>query len=104
MRAMLYQRVTIFATYFQEICSKCHIIVIMFTCGVLKDFNGAIVDLSNGLHLNVVAIATIKPLSVDIMLKILISHILGKVVHVLKLEGGREREREKERCGKGSPH
>ena len=68
----------------------------MFTCSVLKDFNGAIVDLSNGLHLNIVAIATIKSLPVDVVLKILISHILGKVVHVLELEGrGRERERER---------
>ena len=65
----------------------------MFTCSVLKDFNGAIVDLSNGLHLNVVAIATVKSLPVDVVLKILISHILGEVVHVLELEGGREREK-----------
>ena len=71
----------------------------MFTCSVLKDFNGAIVDLGNGLHLNVVAIATVKSLPVDVVLKILISHILGKVVHVLELEGGREGEREREKGG-----
>ena len=73
------------------------------TCGVLKDLDGSVVDLSNGLHLNVVAIATVKPLPVDVVLKILISHILREVVHVLKLEeggGGEERERD----GKGPPH
>ena len=64
----------------------------MFTCGVLKHFNGSVVDLCNGLHLNVVAIATVKPLPVDVVLKILISHVLGEVVHVLELEGGRGRE------------
>ena len=67
------------------------------TSGVLKDLNGSVVDLSNGLHLNVVAVATIKSLAVDVVLKILISHILREVVHVLELEGEREREREKKR-------
>ena len=67
------------------------------TSGVLKDLNGSIVDLSNGLHLNVVAIATIESLAVDVVLKILISHILREVVHVLELEGERERGRGGER-------
>ena len=58
------------------ILSLCIGELLWLTCGVLKDLNGSIVDLSNGLHLNVVAIATVKPLPVDVVLKILISNIL----------------------------
>ena len=60
----------------------------LLTSSVLEYFNSSIVDLSNGLHLNIVAIATVKPLPIDVVFKILVSDILGEVVHVLELGGG----------------
>ena len=65
----------------------------------MEDLNRPIVDLSNGLHLNVVAVAVVKSLSVNVVLKVLISDVLGEVVRILKLKGGREREDEREREG-----
>ena len=67
----------------------------LLTCCVLEDFNRSIVDLSNSLHLNVVAIAIVKPLAVDVVFKVLICDILREVVDVLKLEREREKGREK---------
>ena len=70
--------------------------MIIPTCSVLKHFNRSVVDLCNSLHLNVVAIAIVKPLTVDVMFKVLIRDILREVVCVFKLKEGREgRERER---------
>ena len=73
----------------------------LLTCCVLEDFNRSIVDLSNSLHLNVVAIAIVKPLAVDVVFKVLIRDILREVVDVLKLEREKEREGGREREGEG---
>lgn len=75
--------------------------MIIPTCSVLKHFNRSVVDLCNSLHLNVVAITIVKPLTVDVMFKVLIRDILREVVRVLKLKEGREgQEREREKSAK----
>ena len=78
------------------VVQECH------TCSILEHFNGPVVHLSQCLHLQVVAIAMITPLPVDVLLEILCNK-LREIVHVLELERERDerkretRERERER-------
>lgn len=60
------------------------------------DFNSSVVHLSHGLHLQVIPVAVVTALPVDVLLEIL-RYKLGEVVSILQLE--REGEGEKNREG-----
>ena len=65
---------------------RCALGAHVLTYGVLVEFDGSAVHLSQGLHLYVVAIALVLPLAVDVVLKILVSDVLRKEVSVLQLK------------------
>ena len=56
------------------------------TDAVLVDLNGSVVHLGHCLHLQVVAIAVVTPLPIDVLLKVLRDK-LREVVGILQLQG-----------------
>ena len=59
------------------------------TNAVLVDFNGSVVHLSHSLHLQVVAVAVVRTLAVDVLLKIF-RHKLREIVSILQLQENME--------------
>ena len=64
------------------------------------DLNSSVVHLSHGLHLQVVAIAVVTALPVDVLLEIL-CHKLREVVCILQLEREGEGEGGEKQRGEG---
>ena len=56
------------------------------TCAVLVHLHRSVVHLSHGLHLDVVAMAIVFPLPIDVCGEVL-CHVVGEIVGVLHLEG-----------------
>ena len=65
------------------------------TDAVLVDLDCPVVHLSHGLHLQVVTVAVVRALAVDILLKVL-CHKLREVISIFQLQRGREGERDGE--------
>lgn len=59
------------------------------TCAILVHLHGPVVHLSHGLHLNVVAMAVVFPLPVDVGGEVLCD-IVGEVVSILHLQNRSE--------------
>lgn len=59
------------------------------TCAVLVHLHGPVVHLCHGLHLNVVAMAVVFPLPVDVGGEVL-CYIVGEVVSILHLQNRSE--------------
>lgn len=61
------------------------------TCAVLVHLHRSVVHLRHGLHLDVVAVAIVFPLPVDVCGEVL-CHVVGKIVGILHL-GGKKRQK-----------
>ena len=64
----------------------CTCLLRALTSGVLVDLYRSIVHLSQSLHFNVVAIALILALAVDVVIKVLVRNVLGEIVGILQLQ------------------